>query len=222
MKVAQERILDTVIGCCIAFLAGYLLFPSWESSQLKKYMKNMLLANGQYLQKLLEGLTGQPISLLEYKLARKNVYVSSANLTAAFQRMLSEPKSKQKNERELHQFVVLNHILFSNISTLAATIMNQPVKSYPDDMIRSAKKALNKLCDSMQQFDKDCELPVSNIVGAKTESDSNNIPNADDMLLKEQLEFIYHICKDIHKTTSHITAPETKRQPTRSLLVPSQ
>lgn len=222
ISVAQERITDTAIGCCIAFLAGYLLFPIWESEQLKKYMKNMLLANGHYLQKILEGLSGLPISLTEYKLARKNVYVSSANLSAAFQRMLSEPKNKQKNEREIHQFVVLNHILFSNIAALANAIMYQPVRAYPEDMIRSAKKSLNKLCDSIQQFDKDCGLPVSNIATIKSEGNSNYITNADDMLIKEQLDFLYRICKDINKTTLIITASETTAQPTHSLLVPNQ
>lgn len=185
-------------------------------------MKDMLLANGKYLQKLLEGLTGQAIGLTEYKLARKNVYVSSANLTAAFQRMLSEPKSKQKNERAIHQFVVLNHILFSNISTLAITVMNQPVKTYADDMVRSAKKALNMLCDSIQQFDKECDLPTGNITVTKTESNDTYISAADDALIKEQLNFLYRISKDIHKTTLQITAPETTARPVRSLLVPNQ
>jgi hypothetical protein len=45
------------------------------------------------------------VPMLDYKLARKEMYVSMANLSAAFQRMLSEPKSKQKNESALYNFL---------------------------------------------------------------------------------------------------------------------
>jgi hypothetical protein len=58
-------------------------------------------------------------SLTSYKLARKEVYVSTANLASLFQRMFEEPKSKQLYIQELHQFTVLNHLLSSYIATLS-------------------------------------------------------------------------------------------------------
>src|SRR5690606_29404130 len=64
--------------------------------------------------------TGQQMVITEYKLARKETYVSTGNLMAAFQRMLSEPKSKQKHSSRLYHFVVLNHTLTSRIAALAA------------------------------------------------------------------------------------------------------
>ena len=62
-------------------------------------MQGILRANATYLAKTLEALTGQKVGMLEYKLARKDVYLNSANLSAAFQRMLSEPKSKQTAQK---------------------------------------------------------------------------------------------------------------------------
>jgi uncharacterized membrane protein YccC len=50
---------------------------------------------------------------------RKNSWVSLANLSDTFNKMLSEPKRKQKNAKELHQFVVANHMLASHIATLS-------------------------------------------------------------------------------------------------------
>ena len=85
----QERLIDTGIGCLIALLAGYLLFPKWEAEGLNSYLQNMLEANAAYIKKVLDFLSGNKISLTEYKLARKEVYISSANLAAAFQRRLS-------------------------------------------------------------------------------------------------------------------------------------
>ena len=107
VNVAEERLLDTGIASLLAFLASYLLFPHWESGQLGNYMAGVLKANIHYLQKLADILCGKKNSL-EYNLARKEVFVSTANLSAAFHRMLSEPRSKQRNSREIYEFVVLN------------------------------------------------------------------------------------------------------------------
>lgn len=47
-------------------------------------------------------------------------YVALANVTDALNRMLSEPRRKQKNATEFHQFVVLNYMLASHTATLAS------------------------------------------------------------------------------------------------------
>jgi uncharacterized membrane protein (TIGR01666 family) len=203
MELIKERILDTVIGCVIAFLAGYLLFPIWESAQLHTYLKDMLLANNKYLHKVAEALAGKTINVTEYKLARKAVYVSSANLSAAFQRMLSEPKNTQKNKAEIHQFVVLNHILFSNIATLASTVLNQKEKVYPEEVIRSARKALGILCETLNKLEQNCTTYADQML-VEYKHGEQTAQTADDSLLKEQLDFVYRLSKDISKITDVI------------------
>lgn len=201
--LAQERIFDTVLGCAIAFSASYFLFPHWEAGQLKNYMKGILKANAAYLKKIAEALSGQKISMLEYKLARKDVYLNSANLSAAFQRMLSEPKSKQKGEKHIHQFVVLNHILFSNIATLATTVLSKEQKSYPGEIVHLAEKALKTLAASAAKFGENEMDPA-----AKEYRIPNTEPvlTTDDVLMKEQLNFINTVSADIDKTTKAIIA----------------
>jgi uncharacterized membrane protein (TIGR01666 family) len=203
VELIKERVIDTVIGCVIAFLAGYLLFPIWESAQLHTYLKDMLQANNKYLYKVAEALTGKVVNVTDYKLARKEVYVSSANLSAAFQRMLSEPKSTQKNKTEIHQFVVLNHILFSNIATLASTVLHQKGKVYPEEVIRSARKVLGILCETLNKLEHNCTSAAEQML-VEYKYDGQIAQNADDALLKEQLDFIYRLSKDIGKVTDAI------------------
>ncbi|MBC8084708.1 MAG: FUSC family protein [Hymenobacter sp.] len=93
LQVVEERVFDTVLGCLIAAATSYLLFPRWESDQLQDYMRAVLRANLRYLQTLAETLAGSLVAEHDYKLARKEVYVSSANLAAAFQGMMSEPRA---------------------------------------------------------------------------------------------------------------------------------
>ncbi|AMR28519.1 hypothetical protein A0257_16410 [Hymenobacter psoromatis] len=118
LGVVQERLTDTVLGCAIALATAYLLFPRWEGQQLPDLLAATLRANLAYLRQLAERLAGRPVPPTTYRLLRKDVYVASANLAAAFQRMLSEPRRTRRRPTEVHQFVVLNHILSANISAL--------------------------------------------------------------------------------------------------------
>ena len=125
LGIIEERVTDTLLGCAIAFSAGYFLFPSWESDQLRDLLAATLRANLAYLRQLADRLAGREVPATTYRLRRKDVYVTSANLAAAFQRMLSEPKSKRRHPTEIHQFVVLNHILSANIAALTATLQDE-------------------------------------------------------------------------------------------------
>ncbi|MEJ7559406.1 MAG: FUSC family membrane protein [Pedobacter sp.] len=119
LSVARERIYDTLIGSGIALLASYSLFPNWEHEKLKEGMLDMLKANLQYFQEVTLFYSEKVTDFTNYKVARKEVYVASANLASLFQRMFSEPKSKQIMIKELHQFTALNHHLSSYIATLS-------------------------------------------------------------------------------------------------------
>ena len=203
-NIVTERITDTIIGSVIAFVASYLIFPSWEFEQVNGYLSDVICANANYLQKIAENLSGKPMDITEYKLARKDVFVKSGNLSAAFERMTSEPKSKQRNVKEVHKFVVLNHILSSYIATVAAELMDKSLADPQPEIIRSVRKSLATLNDISKKLG-----------GAKTEllSDHVNVteinpkapePFTYETLLKEQLGFINKMSTDIARVTDGI------------------
>ncbi|HEX8316551.1 MAG TPA: hypothetical protein VF609_16230, partial [Flavisolibacter sp.] len=196
--IATERIIDTLIGCAIAFSASYFLFPNWESEQLKNFMRGIVRANAAYLEKIIRAMSGEKVEELEYKLARKDVYLNSANLSAAFQRMLSEPKNKQSSRSQIQQFVVLNHILFSNIATIAKSITRDR-GIYPAELLHLAKKTYGKLDASGVRLGSEEALPKLHDT-----ANSNGISTTDDAFMKEQLRFIYNVSKDIEKLASSL------------------
>jgi uncharacterized membrane protein (TIGR01666 family) len=114
-----DRIVDTIIGSAIAFITTIAIVPEWEHKTIRSFMIPMLEHNKQYFEVIANAfLSRQPVQVNDLQKARKNALVSLANLSDAFNRMLSEPKSKQKEIEHLHQFVVLNHRLTSHIATL--------------------------------------------------------------------------------------------------------
>jgi uncharacterized membrane protein YccC len=202
--IAEERVIDTISGCAIAFAAGYLVFPSWEKGQLSAYMTKVLDANKKYLQLLCDQVNGKSISIMDYKLIRKEVYVSSANLAAAFQRMLSEPKNKQLNKEDVHQFVVLNHILTSNITAVSSSLLSKKPSTYTKEMQRPVRRsilALNESLKKLETHNRNVMIDAPLVEQGKTD---RTILPTEDRLLREQLEFIQKISYDIGKVTEVI------------------
>jgi uncharacterized membrane protein (TIGR01666 family) len=201
--IVEERITDTIIGSVIAFIASYLIFPSWESELIKQNLRDVIYANANYLAKIAESVSGKVIGTTEYKLARKDVFLKSGNLSAAFERMTSEPKSKQRNVKEVHKFVVLNHILSSYIATVASEFIGKSMQEPHPDINRSVRKSLALLNDASQKLggkkvDLSCMQPIS--------LDTNKTPGImnDDGLLKEQLGFINKMSTDIARVTENL------------------
>ena len=200
ITIAKERIVDTLVGSLIAFAASYFIFPSWESKQLKLAMKEAAIANYNYLIKLAEGLLGQPLELTDYKLIRKEVYVRTANLNSAFQRMLSEPKSRQKNSKEIHKFAVLNHMLSSYIANLVRVAQQEKTVKCDPVSIKWVRKALHHLRHTINEL----APGTTNLASISYPDLAENLEakdtrdfNAD--LLAEQLQLVYRLTKDIRK-----------------------
>jgi uncharacterized membrane protein YccC len=159
-------------------------------------MREVLVANYNYLHHVAEVLAGNKTDIVHYKLARKEVYVSSANIGSAFQRMLSEPKSKQQNIKEYYNFVVLNHMLSSYIATLVTNLQQANLFEADSNHIKLIRKSLYSLADVIKKMDspdfKELEMSLIQI-------SQEAIQTSESKLLTEQLELIYKLVLDIQK-----------------------
>ncbi len=205
--VVKERIVDTIIGSSIAFIASYLIFPTWESQQIQESLRDVINANVNYLVKIAESITGKKMGIVEYKLARKDVYVKSANLSAAFERMTSEPKSKQKKIKEVHKFVVLNHILSSYIATIASSLPANGLQKASAENLRLLKRSIAVLNDSNKKLNgKVVQIKALKTITTQMQGEQKAF-SADDLLLNDQLGFINKLSVDISKITDNIIGP---------------
>ena len=119
-SLLYDRLLDTSIGSAIAFVSSLFLVPAWEHTTIKNYMQEVIEKNILYYQKLSVNFTMKGVEKKEVlKTARQHALTALANVSDAFNRMLSEPKRFQKNTEQVYRFVVLNHILTSHFSALS-------------------------------------------------------------------------------------------------------
>lgn len=127
--VLQERVIDTVIGCAIAYFVSSFVLPVWEHTQINQYIKEALKANQDYFDTVCKVLSAIQVDINDLKLHRKNAIIAMANLSDNFQRMLSEPKKQQIKQTEYHQFVATSHMLTSYIASLSS-YAQAPEKNY--------------------------------------------------------------------------------------------
>jgi uncharacterized membrane protein YccC len=185
----------------IAFAASYLIFPSWEFEQIHDNLAAVVYANLNYLVKTAASIAGIEVGTIEYKLARKEVFVKSANLSAAFERMTSEPKRRQKKVKDVHKFVVLNHILSSYIATIATAVSGKKNHDNRADDLKLIKKSIAVLNDCSEKLGgKAIDFKTGKPAPANLPASTRQ----DDILLKEQLGFINKISVDIAKVTEDI------------------
>ena len=205
-NIAGERIIDTILGSAIALIASHLILPHWEHYHLKDLLKEALVANYNYLLKVANNLNGKRWDTLSYRLTRKDMYVSSANLGGAFQRMLSEPKSKQHHIKELHEFVVLNHMLSSYISTLIHSTHSVSSTVIRTHHIKSIRKSLYGLSEMIQRFPLPHVVRFEDTVYISTQVKKDTLleEDYDSKILYEQLELVNQVVKDLSKINDYL------------------
>jgi hypothetical protein len=95
----------------------------------------------------------------------------------------------------------LNHILFSNTANLSAAVFSKEKRAYPPALIVPGRKALNKLNEIRKKLGE--ENPGTS-EAFKKKLPPEQIETADDLLIKQQLDFIYNLANDLEKTTNAI------------------
>ncbi|WP_443938963.1 FUSC family membrane protein [Pedobacter sp. MW01-1-1] len=203
IALAQERIYDTFIGSGIALLASYSLFPTWEYENLKEAMLDVIQANHDYYNQVAGLYFGQNYNRTEYKLARKEVYVSTANLASLFQRMFAEPKSKQLFIKEVHQFSALNHHLSSYIATLSLYNKEHDFTFENFDHLKPISNNTKYLLDIAANNLKEGINTVENVPLIRLNEAATAIKKGED-LVPEQFNLIQKVAYDVYKLSLQI------------------
>lgn len=171
--IFTERLVDTAIGSAIAFLANFLIVPAWEKEKIRGYMLDALEKNTSYFKNVSAAFLDKPVPVSEYKKSRQHAFVSLANLSDAFTRMLNEPKFIRNNSQQIHRFVVLNHTLTSHVATLAHYV--SPSSS------RYASPDFTSIIETNTRLLQDAKSCLSN------EPATDGIPVTDTHIINERL-----------------------------------
>jgi uncharacterized membrane protein (TIGR01666 family) len=166
--VLEYRILDTIVGAGLAFIANYFLWPSWEFRSIRQFLEASIAANRNYLKEISIFYNKKGETTTSYKLARKQAFIEIGNLMTSFQRMLQEPKSKQKQMKLVYKLVELNHSLLSSSASLGTYVQTHQTTK--------ASEAFNVVVNSVI---KNLEIAMEILKVKDGETLLENIPEED-------------------------------------------
>lgn len=126
ITVIQYRILDTLIGAGLSFVAMLWILPAWGFMEIKEQTANSVKANRRFFTQIAAYYEQKGKVTTTYRVSRKEAFVETSNLSSAFQRMAQEPVSKQKNLDKIYELVVLNHTFLSSLASFSTYIQNNP------------------------------------------------------------------------------------------------
>lgn len=212
--ILTDRVIDTAIGSAISFIASLLIIPSWEHERISDFMTAAVEANIAYFKDVAGAFLGKPATVHQYKLSRKNAFVALANLSDALSRMLSEPRSKQKNITEMHQFVVSNHMLTSHIATLAYYVepyagqyADAAYTPVVEDIVCRLEQAVDVLDDKVPVVPKPPSKDTLMVLNARAQASKEFKPIVD------QFNFILKVTTDLGKVALPLASPKPAEGP---------
>lgn len=147
-EVALPRVIDTLIGCGIAWFAVSFIWPDWKFRNLPRVLARAVDANCRYLDAILEQYHQGRDNRLAYRIARRDAHNRDAELASVVSNMSTEPKVTNEMRETAFRLLCLNHTLTSYISALGAhreKLTNPDILALLDDAVCYVDDAFHHL-----------------------------------------------------------------------------
>lgn len=223
LDAIQFRVLDTLTGAALAFIANSFFWPSWQFLNIGEFVTDSIRANGSFLMEINKIYQQKTTTGPSYKLNRKKAFLAIGNLNAAFQRMTQEPKQQQRDLAKIYEVVVLNNTFLSLTASLGTYIRHQQTtaasthfKNYIDLIYHNLEKATATLeetsvrdilasppvQEAQEYLDQQYERLVSESALSEDNTDRSIISRQlqEIKLISDQLKWLLTISENLQKT----------------------
>ncbi len=119
-EVALPRIIDTLLGCALAWLAVAFIWPDWRFRRLSAVAEQAVSANCRYLDAILVQYHQGKDNRLAYRIARRDAHNSDAELASVVSAISAEKNADAPLREAAFRLMCLNHSFLSYISALGA------------------------------------------------------------------------------------------------------
>ncbi|NHI01576.1 MULTISPECIES: YccS family putative transporter [Oceanimonas] len=143
--VLLPRLLDTLAGCALAFVAVWFIWPDWQRRHLPRLLADAMEANAGYLCAISHQGDDMPPENLAYRIARKQAHLADNQLAQAWQNIRVEPVSKHWLNL-CFEIAYRNHTLLSYLSALGAHR-----QGLPDAFVNGLNQRLCTAADALRR-----------------------------------------------------------------------
>ncbi|KAA9001157.1 TIGR01666 family membrane protein [Affinibrenneria salicis] len=203
-EVAAPRVLDTLVGCAIAWAAVSFIWPDWRFRGLPAIINKTLDANCRYLDAILEQYHQGKNNALTYRIARRDAHNSDAELASVVSNMSAEPRGTQDKMEKAFRLMCLNHTLLSYISTLGA----HREKIENEEILKLLNDAVCYVDDALHHSDADSEQ-INHRLRAMQERIQNLTPEPEskDQLILQQISLLIDLLPELNQLKSDMIKP---------------
>ena len=180
------RIIDTLIGSGLAWLAVSYLWPDWKYLNLHRSLKETLQQSSTYLRYIVAQLQFGYRDQFAYRVARRSAQNSISHLSVIVSNMFNEPKKYQNALTFAPSLLGLSYTLLSYISTLATYRVHSNEINHHIDFsavfFKQAKQVANLLSQMAQGIE--CNQQIAEIEHALQQLE-NPLDEQSQMLLQQ-------------------------------------
>ena len=165
-RLAEDRLIDTLIGCAIVLLVGFAPWPMSWYAHLPRQFAQTVRDVGQYMQAALD-----PASPSARARMRRSTYRALADMRAEFQRTMSEPPSISRRATAWWPAAVALEQITDAVTATAVAVSHGAVVPQSDvDTLAAALRAVSEAVSTGTPLTAVPELPVDEALKPVTEA----------------------------------------------------
>ncbi|MDQ9009665.1 YccS family putative transporter [Acinetobacter gerneri] len=119
-SAALPRMIDTVIGCALAWFGVSFIFPDWKFRRLPHSISRSLNAQCNYLAEVVSQYHHGKNNALNYRVVRRAAHNTDAEVASLISTLATEPDIDPTQKSLAFEFLCLNHTFLSYIAALGA------------------------------------------------------------------------------------------------------
>lgn len=192
-SAALPRMIDTLIGCGIAWLGVMFIFPDWKFRRLPRTISRSLNAQCNYLAEVIEQYKSGRNNGLNYRIVRRAAHNTDAEVASLISTLATEPDFDPTQKSQAFEFLCLNHTLLSYIAALGA----HREKVVDAEILSLLNRAFNDIQGALLR-DEVPDLTSQNMLQPIRQRLSlNNDDDQQSLIILQQLSLMMSILKQI-------------------------
>ncbi|CAM4076612.1 YccS family putative transporter [Acinetobacter pragensis] len=200
-SAAMPRMIDTLIGCALAWFGVSFIFPDWKFRRLPRTIKRSLQAQCNYLAEVVEQYKYGRNNGLNYRVVRRAAHNTDADVASLISTLATEPDFDPAQKSQAFEFLCLNHTFISYIAALGAhreKIQDQEVLSLLD-------KALDDIQGVLLR-DEVPDLTATNMLQTiRQRLSQNNDDDQKSLIILQQLSLMFSILGQISRLKQNLS-----------------
>lgn len=114
------RMMDTLIGCALAWLGVSFIWPDWKFRRLPRTIRRAIQAQCNYLVDVVQQYHHGRNHGLSYRIARRTAHNTDADVASLISTLATEPDFDPIQKNLAFEFLCLHHTFLSYIAALGA------------------------------------------------------------------------------------------------------